>query len=56
MTVCQWTNNPALVSVEAGLVSLPAHCLIEGVNGKFTSRPKLTLLGLFNYFWVYISE
>ena len=34
----------------------PAYYFIKGVNGKFTPHPNLTLIGLFNYFWVYLSH
>ena len=38
--------------VDAGCVELPYKLPNYGVNGKLTPHAKLTLGGLFNYFWV----
>ena len=48
--------TPCCLLLGAGFVSLHVHFFIKGVNVKFTPRPNLTLLGLFRYFWVYISH
>ena len=34
----------------------PAHCFNKGLNEKFTPRDKMTIIGLFRYFWVYITH
>ena len=43
-------------SVDSGLQLTASVCFIKGVNVKFTPRPKLTLIYLFTYFWLYVSN
>ena len=51
-----WHRRP-VIAIVAGSLQLAACILfIKGVNGKFTPRPKITLIGLFRYFWVYIRH
>ena len=48
-------QRPVVGSVDAGLQLLPCMLPSYGVNGKFTQHANINLLGLFNYFWVYLS-
>ena len=42
-----WPRCPVIAIIEGGLHLAPCVLLIKGVDGKFTPRPKLIIMGLF---------
>ena len=51
-----WPRCPVIAIVIGDLQLAVCVCFIKGVNGKFTPRPKMTPIGLFIYFWVYLNH
>ena len=48
--------RPVGSSVDGGLHFVACVFFVKGVNGIFMPLTNLTLIGLFSFFWVYISK